>query len=174
MIILCPDNKIRHNMVFHIRLILLDKSASTKISAGKKASNSREDSEVDPELWTGVLSGLLVTVLLLAFLIGFLVRLQANRARLQRYTQETSLATLTGETTIGTNNLSSKEKDNQDNNLNKLSSKRIDYPTSERSDRQKTNLASSSILPQVPFTSASPTDPDVVQLQMPSTRATGK
>ena len=65
--------------------------------------------------------GLLITVLLLAFLIGFLVRLQANRARLQRYNQETNLATLTGETVPSNNISSSKDKVQKDGNLNKLS-----------------------------------------------------
>ena len=108
--------------------------------------------------------GLLVTVLLLAFLIGFIVRMQANRARLQRYNQEASLATLTGENAPSNNISSSKENAQQDDNLNKLSSETAEYSKSG-SKRQK-NIMTSSVLPQAPLSCASPTDPDLVQLQL--------
>ena len=143
----------------------LDKSVPKKISGGKKANNIRKDSEADPELWTGVLMGLLVTVLFLAFLIGFLVRLQANRARNQNYNQETSLATLTGESSHSKNLPSSKENSRHGDNLNKLSSENSDITQSTKHGK---NLMQSSTLSQAQLSCASPTDPDVVQLHMPS------
>ena len=123
---------------------------------------------MDPELWTGVLMGLLITVLLLAFLIGFLVRLQANRARLQRYNQETSLATLTGENAPSKTISSSKDKLQKEDNINQLSSSNnLDYSNS--GGKHQKDLLRSTVLSQAPITCASPTDPDVVQLQMPAT-----
>ena len=124
---------------------------------------------MDPELWTGVLMGLLITVLLLAFLIGFLVRLQANRARLQRYNQETSLATLTGENNPSNNRSSSKDNKLQKkvDNLNKLSSEN-DSDYSKSRDKHHQDILRSSVLSQVPLSCASPTDPDVVQLHLPA------
>jgi hypothetical protein len=109
--------------------------------------------------------GLLITVLLLAFLIGFLVRLQANRARLQRYNQETSLATLTGENNPSNIISSSKDKLQKGDNLNKLSSEN-DSDYSKSGDKRHKDMMR---LSQVPLSCASPTDPDVVQLHLPAT-----
>ena len=147
---------------------IIDKSAPKKISGGKKENNSSVDSDLDPELWTGVLMGLLITVLLLAFLIGFLVRLQANRARLQRYNQETSLATLTGENNPSNNISSSKDKLQKGDNRYKLSSEN-DTDYSKPGDKRHKDIMRSSVLSQVPLSCASPTDPDVVQLHLPAT-----
>ena len=142
-----------------------DKSAPKKISGGKKVSNIRKDSEVDPELWTGVLMGLLITVLFLAFLIGFLVRMQANRQRNQSFNQETSLATLTGDSSHSKNTPSSKENSRHGDNLNKLSSDNSDIT---QSTKQGNNMLTSSSLSQAQLSCTSPTDPDVVQLHLPS------
>ena len=147
------------------KLNISDKSAPKKISGGKKISDIRKDSEVDPELWTGVLMGLLITVLLLAFLIGFLVRLQANRQRNQNYNQETSLATLTGDSSHSKNTPSSKENSRHGDNLNKLSSDNSDIT---QSTKQGNNMLTSSSLSQAQLSCTSPTDPDVVQLHLPS------
>ena len=129
---------------------------------------TRVESEVtDPEIWTGVLTGLLITVLLLAFLIGFLVRLQANRAHLQRYNQESSLATVTGENAPSTDMSSSKDKTQHDDNLSKTLLENPDYIKVNAKDRGRT-LASTG-LQKVSLSCASPTDPDVVQFNLPAT-----
>ena len=112
--------------------------------------------------------GLLITVLFLAFLIGFLVRLQANRARLQRYNQETNLATLTAENNPSNNMSSSKNKLQKGDNLNKLSSDN-DSDYSKPGDKHHKPIIRSTVLSQVPLSCASPTDPDVVQLHLPAT-----
>ena len=141
-----------------------DKSAPKKISGGKNAIANGVDSDVGSEIWTGVLMGLLITVLFLGFIIGFLIRLQANRSRVQRYNQETSLATLTGDNTDCNNMLKEKSEDDEDN-LTKL-----DHASySKQRVRIQKQLLTSAGLSQGTLSCASPTDPDVVQLHLPST-----
>ena len=149
-----------------IYLLHSDKSAPKKISGGKNAIANRVDPDVGSEIWTGALMGLLITVLFLGFIIGFLIRLQANRSRVQRYNQETSLATLTGDNTNCNNMLKEKSEDDDDN-LTKLGGDHASY--SKQRGRIQKQLLTSAVLSQGTLSCASPTDPDVVQLHLPST-----
>ena len=110
--------------------------------------------------------GLLITVLFLGFIIGFLIRLQANRSRVQRYNQETSLATLTGDN-INCNNMMKEKSEEDDDNLTKLGGDHASY--SKQRARIQKQLLTSAGLSQGTLSCASPTDPDVVQLHLPST-----
>ena len=155
------------NHFYTYQTFFTDTSASKKVSGGNNGSVNRVDSEVaDPEIWTGVLMGLLITVLLIAFLIGFLVRLQANRARLQRYNQETRLATVTGENAPSNDMSSSNDKTQHNDNLNKSLIENPDYI--KASSKSAGRALTSSGPQQIPLVGASPTDPDVVQLQFPA------
>ena len=142
-----------------------DTSASKKVSSGNSVTKKGTDSEANtPEMWTGVLMGLLITVLLLSFLIGFLVRLHANRAHLQRYNQETSLAAVAGETGATAEMASTNDKC-LDDNLGKELLESPDYYKHQNTSRGRAIPATGI---QVSLSLTSPTDPDVIQLRQPA------
>ena len=84
----------------------------------------------------------------------------------QSFNQETSLATLTADSSHSKNMPSSKENSRHGDNLHKLSSENSNITQSTKTGN---NLMTSSNLSQGQLSCTSPTDPDVVQFQMPST-----